>query len=102
MWGGFALIACLQVLGRDELYVPENQARARLEIALDNTRRVYAAAYHRLNLLFPDDPALVESFFSSFYGDGGKAPRATTGASTPADAPVVPTPTAGETTDPSG
>ena len=50
---------------RDDLYVPESTARTDLDVALDHARRVYNLLHARLQLLFPDDPGLVESFFAS-------------------------------------
>ncbi len=50
---------------REDLYVPESTARTDLDVALDHARRVYNLLYPRLQLLFPDDPGLVESFFAS-------------------------------------
>lgn len=73
--------------GRDELYVPENQARNKLDIELDNTRRVYTTAYHRLSILYPEDPTLVESYFLSLTNSEPTttAGAAGTGAETASD-----------------
>ena len=61
---------------RDELYIPENQAANKLEIELDNARRVYRTCFHRLNIIFPDKPNLVESFFPRLNRRASKAATA--------------------------
>lgn len=50
---------------REDLYVPESRAQGRYQAALDKAKRVYNLLYPRLQLLFPDDPTLVESFFAT-------------------------------------
>lgn len=49
---------------RDALYVPESHASADLRVAMDQAKRVYNLAYPRLQLLFPNQRGLVESFFA--------------------------------------
>jgi hypothetical protein len=48
---------------REQLYQPEVKAQTDQRIVLDQARRLYQNIYHRLQLLFPTDAALVESFF---------------------------------------
>lgn len=48
---------------RDTLQVTEDRARTALEIELDAAREAYNQSWHRLNVIFPKDKALVESFF---------------------------------------
>lgn len=48
---------------RDDLQVTEDRASTALQIALDEARDAYNQAWHRLNVEFPKDKALVESFF---------------------------------------
>lgn len=48
---------------RAELYATEAQANARRQIAFDDARRGYNLLYPRLQVLFPKNKALVESFF---------------------------------------
>ncbi len=55
---------------RSDLYVKEAMAASERNIALDNARRTYNLMYPRLQLLFPKDPALVETFFKDLRGSG--------------------------------
>ena len=55
---------------REDLYMPEFKAQADLTVALDQACRAYNLSYPRLVLLFPDDNALVESFFAELRGRG--------------------------------
>ena len=48
---------------RDDLQVAEDRAATALQIALTEARDAYNQAWHRLNVEFPKDKALVESFF---------------------------------------
>lgn len=48
---------------RDDAQITEDRARNALEIELDAAREAYNQAWHRLNVIFPKDKALVESFF---------------------------------------
>ncbi len=48
---------------RDDLQVTEDRARTALDIELDAAREAYNQSWHRLNVIFPKDKALVESFF---------------------------------------
>lgn len=48
---------------RDDAMVTEDRARTALDIELDAAREAYNQAWHRLNVIFPKDKALVESFF---------------------------------------
>ena len=48
---------------REELYLAEAQADAVRTRAADAARRAYNLMYPRLQLIFPDRPTLVESFF---------------------------------------
>jgi hypothetical protein len=48
---------------RAERYQPETSTLTDRRVAMDHARRVYRSIYHRLQLLYPGDPALVESFF---------------------------------------
>lgn len=56
---------------RDERYVAEDGARARRRVARAAAAKVYNHAYHRLQIAFPDDPALVESFFMALSSKSG-------------------------------
>ena len=73
---------------RDELRLQEGIALRDLRIRLDTAKRAYNLLYHRLQLTFPDDPALVETFFRRL-----NAPKAE-------DEPVAPVPV--EPVDPIG
>lgn len=48
---------------REELYVPESRARAAMDTAIEQLKRSYNLTHARLTLQYPDDEALVESFF---------------------------------------
>lgn len=48
---------------RESLYQDETRTLSELNLGLEQARRVYNQAHPRLQLAFPDDPALVESFF---------------------------------------
>lgn len=48
---------------RDDLQVTEDRAKNALDLELDAARDAYNLAWHRLNVIFPKDKALVESFF---------------------------------------
>lgn len=64
--------------GRSTARSAESVARAELDQALADARAFYNQAYHRLQVLIPDDPAFVESCFSELrtVSDGqGAAPR---------------------------
>lgn len=50
--------------GRSTARSTESAARAELDQALADARAFYNQAYHRLQVLIPDDPAFVESCFS--------------------------------------
>jgi hypothetical protein len=49
---------------RSELYIKESQAQVALQSACEDARRLYNGSFARLSVLFPDRPALVESFFA--------------------------------------
>lgn len=49
---------------RNALYVPEATAAAERTAARDRARRLYNLTQPRLQLAFPDDDALVETFFA--------------------------------------
>jgi hypothetical protein len=49
---------------RNALYVPEGTAAAERTAARDRARRLYNLMHPRLQLAFPDDERLVESFFA--------------------------------------
>lgn len=51
---------------RRALTIAENKALADRRLALEDVRRAYRLMYPRLVLQFPDDAALVESFFATF------------------------------------
>ena len=55
---------------RDGLYVKEAMALSERRIALDNGRRVYNLMYSRLQVLFPGNNALVDTFFKDLRGGG--------------------------------
>ena len=48
---------------RKDAYVRETMARSDLDAITDQARRFYNQLHPQLQLLFPDDPALVESYF---------------------------------------
>lgn len=48
---------------RDALYVPEATALAERRARFEKACRTYNLTYPRLQLIFPNDPRLVESFF---------------------------------------
>jgi hypothetical protein len=54
---------------RNDFYVKEAMALADRRIALDDARRLYNLTYPRLQLIFPNKPALVESFFKDLRGE---------------------------------
>ncbi len=51
---------------RKDLYVAEAKAQANRRATMDDARRTYRLMHPRLTLVFPDDPALVETFFAVF------------------------------------
>lgn len=53
---------------RKQLYVAEALAQADRRSVMDDARRVYRLMQPRLTLMFPDDSALVESFFATLSG----------------------------------
>lgn len=78
---------------REDLYVPEGRAFARYQVALDHARRTYNLLHPRLQLMFPDDPLLVESFFktqtaSARDDDDEETPAVPTAAGTDTDTPA--------------
>jgi len=48
---------------REALYTPEDLARGALRQAVGRAQRAYNLFLPRLQMLFPDDPAFVETFF---------------------------------------
>lgn len=52
------------IKNREILYASENTAAAVRRRVFDTTRAFYRQTYNQLCLLFPDDKALVESFFT--------------------------------------
>lgn len=54
------------IAARDALYLAEDKAASQYRRALDDARRFHNQMFHQLNILFPDQKALVESFFTSF------------------------------------
>lgn len=60
---------------RNALYVPEGTAAAERTAARDRARRLYNLMQPRLQLAFPDDERLVESFFAKL----GAPPKKPTG-----------------------
>jgi hypothetical protein len=58
---------------RKGLRVKERTAQADLDDALDRARRFYNQLYPQLQLLFPDDPDLVETFFRDLRSSSGGA-----------------------------
>jgi hypothetical protein len=48
---------------REALYIQESRAKSERDAAQRDAQRHYNLLYPQLQLLFPDDPALVESFF---------------------------------------
>jgi hypothetical protein len=56
---------------RKDTRVKERMAQADLDDALDEARRLYNQLQPQLQLTFPDDPALVESYFRDLRGRGG-------------------------------
>ncbi len=48
---------------RDGRYVDEDKANANRRQVMDHARRMYRMLMPRLQLIFPNDPVLVESFF---------------------------------------
>jgi len=52
-----------QVAQRDELRLQEGIALRDLRVCVDAAKRAYNLLYPRLQLTFPDDPGLVETFF---------------------------------------
>lgn len=69
---------------RRQLTIAESKALGDRRLALEDARRVYRLMHPRLLLQFPDDPALVESYFAKL-----SAPRAPEAAD---DAPADATP----------
>ncbi len=67
----------LAVEARDTLQVTEDRASTALSIKLSEAREAYNHAWHRLNVLFPKDKALVESFFRTLTArdKGREAPE---------------------------
>lgn len=51
---------------RDDLLVKESQLRTEFLLSLEDAKRSYNLMYPRLQLTFPDDLRLVETFFISF------------------------------------
>lgn len=54
---------------RNELYVKEAMAQADRRIAAEDGRRLYNLTYPRLQIIFPNQAALVESFFKDLRGE---------------------------------
>jgi hypothetical protein len=52
---------------REALYVQEGRAKAQRDAAWRQAQKHHNMLYPQLQLLFPDDPALVESFFRALY-----------------------------------
>jgi len=85
---------------RRDAFVAEARARAEVVAVVATAQRTYNALYHQVALKFPDDDALVESFF--FTASVAVADDAAEEAPTPADgitvdasaAPAVATPKA--------
>lgn len=77
---------------REDLYVPEARARTAYHIALEHARRTYNLCHAHLTLLFPDDPALVESFFRPLSGRASRTVQTIIG-DTPAAVTNDPSPT---------
>jgi hypothetical protein len=77
---------------RKDARVKERTAQADLDEALDGARRFYNQLYPQLQLLFPDDPDLVETFFRDLRApSGGAAAEDGSGAdgeAAPVDAPA--------------
>lgn len=63
---------------REEAYQKEGQAYRAYQTSLEASCRAYNLAFSRLNLLFPEKPRLVESFFPVFkkkeLGDPAEEP----------------------------
>lgn len=57
---------------RKELYLEESQKETDWRIAKDEVQRHYNLTYHYLQLIFPGDEALVESFFSKLSKSSSK------------------------------
>ena len=53
---------------RKEARVKERLALGDLDDALEDARRLYNQLHPQLQLMFPNDPALVESYFRDLYG----------------------------------
>ncbi len=68
------------VENRNQKRIEETTSLQELRLALDHARRTYNLMYPRLQLIFPDDPDLVETFFrelkSSRADDEGEQPPA--------------------------
>jgi len=55
---------------RQELYAPEQVTLAKRTVVMDEARRLYNLLPSRLTVLFPNDPAFVESCFRDLYVRG--------------------------------
>ncbi|APR80099.1 Hypothetical protein A7982_05446 [Minicystis rosea] len=58
---------------RKEARVKERLAQGDLEDALEDARRIYNQLHPQLQLTFPNDPALVESYFRELYTKSDEA-----------------------------
>jgi hypothetical protein len=61
------------VAQRNDLHVKEAMTLADRRIALEDARRMYNLTYPRLQLIFPNKPTLVESFFKDLRGEEAEA-----------------------------
>ncbi len=61
------------VAKRNDLMLANEMALRDVRLTLDKAKRAYNLMYPRLQVIFPDDPALVETFFRPLHGTGDKS-----------------------------